>query len=685
MSLIGRKEAKYWHNLLMRVWITALTVAIIVWFLPRDSNSKRYNYDVGKPLMYQSFIAQFDFPIYKSEDAIKQEQDSILKELMPYYNYDPTREKKELERFNKDFSSELTGLSHHYRAIIIDRIHRLYSAGIMNTPEYNAIAHDSTNMVKVVDGKSASPIEIGCMYSTMSAYEALLKDEELSKDRALLQKLNLTNYLEPNLTYDKEKTETERTDMLGSIPLASGMVLSGQKIIDRGEIVDDYTYRVLSSFERELQRRNATQMELTTTFIGQVIYVTILVMLFTMYIALFRKDYFDKPRSIMMLYVMITLFPIAVAMMIEHNWFNVYIVPFAMAAIFARMFMDSRTAFVTQLTIVLICAAAVKYQYEFIIIQIVSGLVAIYSLRELSSRAQVIKTAALVTVSCCAVYLALQMMQETDVLKLDSKMYTHFAVNGVLLLLSYPLMYLIEKTFGFTSNVTLFELSNTFKGVLRNLSEVAPGTFQHSITVGNLAAEVANRIGADSLLVRVGALYHDIGKMTNPAFFTENQAGVNPHDALTCKESAKIIIGHVNEGVKIAEKANLPTIIKDFILTHHGRGMAKYFYIKYQNEHPDEVVDKEQFTYPGPNPFTREQALLMMADTCEAASRSLQEYTEESISSLVDRLIDAQVADGCFKDCPITFRDIAQAKQVLTERLMSIYHTRIQYPELKKE
>ena len=685
MSLIGRKEAKYWHNLLMRVWITALTVAIIVWFLPRDSNSKRYNYDVGKPWMYQSFIAQFDFPIYKSEDAIKQEQDSILKTLMPYYNYDPTREKKELERFNKDFSSELTGLSHHYRAIIIDRIHRLYSAGIMNTPEYNAIAHDSTNMVKVVDGKSATPIEIGCMYSTMSAYEALLKDEELSKDRALLQKLNLTNYLEPNLTYDKEKTETERTDMLGSIPLASGMVLSGQKIIDRGEIVDDYTYRVLSSFERELQRRNATQMELTTTLIGQVIYVTILVMLFTMYIALFRKDYFDKPRSILMLYVMITLFPIAVAMMIEHNWFNVYIVPFAMAAIFARMFMDSRTAFVTQLTIVLICAAAVKYQYEFIIIQLVAGLVAIYSLRELSSRAQVIKTAALVTVSSCAVYFALQMMQETDVLKLDSKMYTHFAVNGVLLLLSYPLMYLIEKTFGFTSNVTLFELSNTFKGVLRNLSEVAPGTFQHSITVGNLAAEVANRIGADSLLVRVGALYHDIGKMTNPAFFTENQAGVNPHDALTCKESAKIIIGHVTEGVKIAEKANLPTIIKDFILTHHGRGMAKYFYIKYQNEHPDEVVDKEQFTYPGPNPFTREQALLMMADTCEAASRSLQEYTEESISSLVDRLIDTQVADGCFKDCPITFRDIAQAKQVLTERLMSIYHTRIQYPELKKE
>ena len=511
----------------------------------------------------------------------------------------------------------------------------------------------------------------------------LLDDETLSKDRALLQKCNLNNYIEPNLKYDKERTEGERNDMLSSIPLASGMVMSGQKIIDRGEIVDDYTYRVLSSFEREMQRRSATEDEMTTTIIGQTIFVSMLVLLFTMYIALFRKDYFEKPRSIMMLYVMITVFPIIVSLMMKHNLFSVYIIPFAMAAIFARMFMDSRTAFVTQLTIVLISTAAVKYQYEFIIIQLIAGLVAIYSLRELTNRAQVIKTALLVTLGSCAVFFAMQMMQETDVVKLDIKMYTHFAVNGVLLLLSYPLMYLIEKMFGFTSNVTLFELSNTFKGLLRNLSEVAPGTFQHSITVGNLAAEVANRIGADSLLVRVGALYHDIGKMTNPAFFTENQAGVNPHENLQCKESARIIIEHVTEGVKLAEKANLPTIIKDFILTHHGRGVAKYFYIKYQNEHPEEVVDKEQFTYPGPNPFTREQALLMMADTCEAASRSLTEYTEESISTLVNRLIDGQVADGFFTDCPITFRDISQAKLVLIERLMSIYHTRIQYPEPK--
>jgi putative nucleotidyltransferase with HDIG domain len=516
----------------------------------------------------------------------------------------------------------------------------------------------------------------------MSAYEQIFLDENLAPQRQILQKCNLNNYIVPNLIYDKERSQTELNDLLSGISPASGMVLSGQKIIDRGEIINDYDFRVLSSFEREMQRRSASTNEITSTIIGQILYVTMLVLLFTMYLALFRKDYFEKPRSILMLYVMIVVFPILVSLMMKHNIFSVYILPFAMAPIFIRVFMDTRTAFITHVTMILTCAAAVKYQYEFIIVQLVAGLVAIYSLRELSKRAQVFKTALLVTIGSCVIYFALQLMQENDITKLDQSMYYHFCVNGVFLLLAYPLMYLIEKTFGFTSNVTLFELSNTNKGLLRNLSEIAPGTFQHSITVGNLASEIANKIGANSLLVRTGALYHDIGKMTNPVFFTENQSGVNPHENMSYKDSAQIIIGHVTEGVKLAEKSNLPTSIKNFILTHHGHGLAKYFYIKYKNDHPDEEVDTEPFTYPGPNPFTREQAVLMMADTVEAASRSLPEYTEESISTLVDKLIDQQVADGFFKECPITFRDIAQAKQVLIERLMAIYHTRIQYPEL---
>lgn len=682
MAFFERYKSIYWRNVAIRFTLILVTVALIVFFMPRN-RGVQLRYDIGKPWMYGSFIAKFDFPVYKTDEAVKAEQDSALKSFQPYYNYDAKLEKSEIKQFYHDFSVGIEGMPSGSVHRIAERLHQLYRTGIMSTPEYNDLVTDSSNMIRVVSGKEAKSTKVNMLYSTMSAYETILLDPALVPYRSILQRCNLTDYIAPNLSYDKKRCDAEKSDLLGSIPLASGMVMSGQKVIDRGEIVNDYTYRVLSSFEREMQRRNATEAEITNTLIGQILFVTILVTLFTIYLALFRDDYFLKPRSILMLYAMVFIFPILVSLMMSHSIFSVYVLPFTLVPIFVRVFMDSRTAFITHAVMILICAATVRYQYEFIIIQLVSGLIAIYSLRELSSRAQVFKTSLLVTVGSILVYISLQLLQSNDLLKLDRDMYVYFLVNGVLLLLSYPLMYLIEKAFGFVSNVTLIELSNTNRGLLRDLSEIAPGTFQHSITVGNLASEIANRIGANSLLVRTGALYHDIGKMTNPVFFTENQAGVNPHDHMSYEDSAKIIISHVTEGVKMAEKYNLPTIIKDFILTHHGRGVTKYFYIKYKNEHPDEDIDMEKFTYPGPNPFTREQAILMMADTVEAASRSLNEYTEESISQLVNKLIDGQVADGFFTECPITFRDISLAKQLIIARLMAIYHTRIQYPELK--
>lgn len=683
MSIFNNTEENYWRNLATKTVLVCITVAIIVWFLPRNEG-RMYRYDVGKPWMYGSVIAKFDFPIYKTDEAIKHEQDSLLKHFQLYYSLNPLIEKKQVERFLHDYEQGINGLPKEYVGIVARQMQEIYQMGIINTNEYNNIFKDSTSMIRFVSGKNAKSLKVSSFYSTIAAYEHIFANEKLAAQRAILSRCNLNNYIEANIVYDKEKSDAEKNDLLSSIPLASGMVMSGQKIIDRGEIVNDYTCRVLNSFDKEMKRRSSTQDEIMTTFIGQILFVLILVMMFTSYLTLFRKDYFEKPRSITMLYTMITLFPILVSMMMKHNFFSVYIIPFAMAAIFVRVFMDSRTAFITHVTMILICAAAVKYQYEFIIVQLASGLVAIYSLRELSKRSQIFITAILVTISSCIVYLALQLMQDNQVFNIDPSMYTYFIINGIFLLLSYPMMYLIEKMFGFISNVTLFELSNTNKGLLRNLSEIAPGTFQHSITVGNLAAEIANRIHANSLLVRTGALYHDIGKMTNPVFFTENQAGVNPHDQLSDLESAQIIISHVTEGLKLAEKFNLPGIIKDFISTHHGNGLTKFFYINYCNEHPDEKVDKEQFQYPGPNPFTREQAILMMADTVEAASRSLKEYTEESISALTNKLIDSQVAGGFFRECPITFRDIALAKSVLIERLKSIYHTRISYPHLNK-
>ena len=684
MARNNKKQSVYWRNFFTRTALVVASVIIIVWFLPRSSGPQ-FRYDVGKPWMYSSLIANFDFPIYKSDELIKQEQDSILNNFEPYISYVDDTEEKQIARFKNDFKDGIPGLSDDYVKTIIDRLHRLYEAGIMSSQEYATITSDTTSTVRLISGKDVTNVQVNCIYSTMAAYEQIFLDEKLSPQRQILQKCNLNEYIQPNLIYDKDRSEAEKSDLLGSIPLASGMVLSGQKIIDRGEIVDDITYRVLSSYEREMTRRSASSSTISSTIAGQTLFVAIMITLFTIYLALFRKDYFEKPRSITMLYTMITLFPIIVSLMMEHTIFSIYIIPFAMAPFFIRMFMDSRTAFITHVIMVLICAAAVKYQYEFIIIQLVSGLVAIHSLRDLSQRAQLFHAAFRVTLGSCAIYLALQLMQDNSILQMDHDMYKYFVINGVTLLFAYPLMLIVEKAFGFTSNVTLIELSNTSKELLRKLSEVAPGTFQHSIMVGNLAAEIANKIDAKAQLVRTGALYHDIGKMQNSAFFTENQAGVNPLENMDRMEAAQIVISHVTEGLKIAEKYNLPAIIKDFISTHHGMGKTKYFYVSYVNEHPDEEIDETPFTYPGPNPFTREQAILMMTDSVEAASRSLPEYTEESISTLVNRIIDSQVEAGYFVDCPITFHDINVAKQVLTERLKSIYHTRISYPELKKK
>lgn len=683
MNKSNISESHKWRKIFSRLSLIIISVAVIVLFIPRNSGPQ-FRYDVGKPWMYGSLIATFDFPIYKSEEAIKFERDSMMRQFEPYFNYNADVETKQLTRFFEDFKSGIPGLPSNYTAIVADKLHAFYDAGIIGSAEYSQFASDTSRTIRVVEGKNATVEKLSRFYSTMMAYEQIFRDARLAPHRAILQRCNLNDYIEPNIVYDKERSESERNDLLSQIPQASGMVLSGQKLIDRGEIVDEYTYRVLSSFEKETQRRSASTTAISSTIVGQVIFVLLFIVLFTMYLGMFRKDYFNKPRSIAMLYTMITIFPIMVSLLVEHNLTSVYVLPFAIAPIFIRVFMDSRTAFLTHVVIVMLCAAAVKYQYEFIIVQLVAGLAAIYSLRELSQRVQILRTAFLVALSSSVVYFAMQLMTDNTFSAIDYTIYKYFLVNGVLILFAYPLMVIIEKMFGFISDVTLIELSNTSKDLLRRMSEVAPGTFQHSIMVGNLASAIAERIGAKAQLVRTGALYHDIGKMQSPAFFTENQNGNNPLDKMSRIDAAHIIISHVEDGLKLADKYGLPPVIKDFISTHHGAGMTKYFYISYKNEHPNEPIDDALFAYPGPNPFTREQAILMMADSVEAAARSLPEYTEISISNLVNKIIDQQVKDGFFAYCPITFRDIAMAKLVLIERLKSIYHTRVSYPELKK-
>ena len=674
-----------YKNLIYKSLIFIATVSVIVYFLPNEGKFN-YQFDINKPWKYGLLQASFDFPIYKNDLQVQKEQDSILADYQPYFQIDKEAEKNVLsklrEDYNKTLRHSLPGTD--YVRYIERTLKALYEDGIIAGNDLKRMEEDSIIAIRLVDKNVATSRFIDQLYTVKEAYEYLLNADTAHYKKKILQQCNLNDYITPNLVYDEEKSEAAQKDLLSNISWANGFVLNGQKIIDRGEIVDEQTYNILESLRKEWEKRSDSVQEKRLTLAGQILYVGIFLFCFMAYLELFRADYYERKGTLTLLFALIVFFPVLSSIMVEQNLSSIYVVPFAMIPIIVRVFLDSRTAFMAHVTIILLCSITLRFPHEFILLQVVAGMVAIYSLRELSQRSQLLRTALVVFISYALLYFAFELIHEDDLTKLNTRMYIYFMINGILLLFAYPLLFLLEKTFGFTSDVTLVELSNINNSLLREMSEVAPGTFQHSLQMANLAAAAANKIGGKSQLVRTGALYHDIGKMVNPAFFTENQSGVNPHKSLSYEQSAQVIISHITDGLKLAEKHNLPKVIKDFISTHHGRGLTKYFYISYKNEHPDEEVDQEKFRYPGPNPFTKEQAVLMMADSVEAASRSLPEYTEESISTLVDKIIDTQVSEGYFKEWPITFKDIATVKALFKEKLKTMYHTRISYPELKK-
>ena len=674
-----------YKNLIYKSLIFIATVSVIVYFLPNEGKFN-YQFDINKPWKYGLLQASFDFPIYKNDIQVQKEQDSILADYQPYFQIDKEAEKNVLsklrEDYNKTLRHSLPGTD--YVRYIERTLKALYEDGIIAGNDLKRMEEDSIIAIRLVDKNVATSRFIDQLYTVKEAYEYLLNADTTHYKKKILQQCNLNDYITPNLVYDEEKSEAAQKDLLSNISWANGFVLNGQKIIDRGEIVDEQTYNILESLRKEWEKRSDSVQEKRLTLAGQILYVGIFLFCFMAYLELFRADYYERKGTLTLLFALIVFFPVLSSIMVEQNLSSIYVVPFAMIPIIVRVFLDSRTAFMAHVTIILLCSITLRFPHEFILLQVVAGMVAIYSLRELSQRSQLLRTALVVFISYALLYFAFELIHEDDLTKLNTRMYIYFMINGILLLFAYPLLFLLEKIFGFTSDVTLVELSNINNSLLREMSEVAPGTFQHSLQMANLAAAAANKIGGKSQLVRTGALYHDIGKMVNPAFFTENQSGVNPHKSLSYEQSAQVIISHITDGLKLAEKHNLPKVIKDFISTHHGRGLTKYFYISYKNEHPDEEVDQEKFRYPGPNPFTKEQAVLMMADSVEAASRSLPEYTEESISTLVDKIIDTQVSEGYFKECPITFKDIATVKALFKEKLKTMYHTRISYPELRR-
>lgn len=683
------KPKSIWQTLSRRSFLTVactllVSVVTLIYFLPRESKFG-YVYELNKPWHYPQLIASYDFVIYKTDDEVKRERDSVVRQFVPYYRVDSLVAEKQIAALRKDFyAGKFRGVPVYYLPRLVENLRQIYARGILDVSDYEGFLKGDSHVLRLIRGQEATTGEVENFFTIRTAYDYLLNRDKDALSQEALRECNLNDYLAVNVKNDTAKNRLELQSELSQVSDNIGMVQSGQLVIDRGQIVNAEHMRILNSLKKESEQRMDPSRGYWFIFAGQVIFVILLISLLFTYLKLFRRDYFSSPHSVLLLFSFVTVFPVITYLMMAHHFYSVYLVPYALIPIFVRIFMDSRTSFMAVVTSSLLSALSLHSPFEFVLWQIVTGATVIYSLRELTERSQLLRTVLAVVVVGLVISIGYDLSQGLNGDAFDRSRIVYMIIGGILLLFAYPLMYFVEKLFGFTSSVTLVELTNTNNPILRKMSKVAQGTFNHSMQVSNLAAEVADKIGAKAQLARTGALYHDIGKVLNPAFFTENQSGVNPHDTISEERSAQIIINHVTDGLRLAEKYHLPQVIKEFIRTHHGTGLVKYFYIQYCNKHVGEAVDEEAFRYPGPNPQTREQAVVMMCDSVEAASRSLKEYTEESITQLVNRIVDSQLAEGHFKECPITFRDIADAKRTLIDSLKTIYHTRISYPEIKK-
>lgn len=683
------KSKSIWQTLSRRSFLTVactllVSVVTLIYFLPRESKFG-YVYELNKPWHYPQLIASYDFVIYKTDDEVKRERDSVVRQFVPYYRVDSLVAEKQIAALRKDFyAGKFRGVPVYYLPRLVENLRQIYARGILDVSDYEGFLKGDSHVLRLIRGQEATTGEVENFFTIRTAYDYLLNRDKGALSQESLRGCNLNDYLAVNVKNDTAKNRLELQSELSQVSDNIGMVQSGQLVIDRGQIVNAEHVRILNSLKKESEQRMDPSRGYWFIFAGQVIFVILLISLLFTYLKLFRRDYFSSPHSVLLLFSFVTVFPVITYLMMAHHFYSVYLVPYALIPIFVRIFMDSRTSFMAVVTSSLLSALSLHSPFEFVLWQIVTGATVIYSLRELTERSQLLRTVLAVVVVGLVISIGYDLSQGLNGDAFDRSRIVYMIIGGILLLFAYPLMYFVEKIFGFTSSVTLVELTNTNNPILRKMSKVAQGTFNHSMQVSNLAAEVADKIGAKAQLARTGALYHDIGKVLNPAFFTENQSGVNPHDTISEERSAQIIINHVTDGLRLAEKYHLPQVIKEFIRTHHGTGLVKYFYIQYCNKHVGETVDEDAFRYPGPNPQTREQAVVMMCDSVEAASRSLKEYTEESITQLVNRIVDSQLAEGHFKECPITFRDIADAKRTLIDSLKTIYHTRISYPEIKK-
>lgn len=667
---------------LLRVTLFIGTVGLVYQLIPQKVHFDR-QFHSGKPWPYELLTASFDFPIYKDEAELKQEQDSLMHRFVPYFVMDEKIANEEVKKIrNKTTQSDSLSLNPQQRIEVAEKLQNIYRIGIMHSSKMQELIDMGVSNVAIIDSNLTSHVvALNDVYTVRSAYDELCRIYNI--DSKQLKACNLNHFLKENIEYDQAKSDQVQAELLQQLSLTSGLVQAGERIIDKGEIIDYKTYKILKSLKTITERDQISDRNDYWVVAGELLLISGLLLLFFLYLHLFRPRIFNSNRDILFIMLMVISMIALASFTIRFTTFNVYIIPFALLPIIIRTFFDSRTALFAHIITVLLTAFMVPNPFEFLLLQITVGMTVVSSLKEMSQRSQLIQTALFVFASYSISYLAIALIREGSINKIDWFVFGIFFANSLMQLFAYGLIYIFEKMFGFLSNVTLVELSNVNSKLLMEFSEKAPGTFQHSLQVSNLATEAAKKVNVNTLLVRTGALYHDIGKMVNPMFFTENQTpGINPLNNMSLEEAAQIVVAHVSEGAKLADKYGLPERIKAFILTHHGTSKTGYFYNTFKNEHPDQTLDESKFTYPGPNPGSKETTIVMMADAVEAASRSLKDYNEKNIDELVERIIDGQIASGLFKSAPISFRDVELTKGVFKEKLKSIYHNRVSYPEL---
>jgi len=637
--------AEEWRNLrttishtktaqtVLRLGAFAVLAAVIVLLFPRYNNSFRYHFEVGKPWGYGALTADFDFPIYKTDEQLAKEEKQLLSTFTPCYKYIPRVQRQVL---------------------------------VVSLADMEWIQTEGFNRIAVVQNRVSKTYPLSEVYTPMTAHKTFGYD------------------CSQNLVMDTVLTETMRTKLLATLSPTQGIVQKGEKIIDNGEIVTERNYQILQSLRRAYEDESLGNKQRTLSILGESILVALFLCLFVIYLYVFRLPYL-RSTSTVLFFCLQMFIVIALACLALRFNLTVYLIPFAWVPILTRVFFDSRTALFLHFTTILIVSIVVPAPVEFFFIQIVVGMVAVSSLSDMTRRAQLVQTAGWILLTQVVAYTAITFAQTGVLSSVNLWMYLYFFICALLTVGCYGLIYMFEKMFRFISSITLVELTDINSELLHTLAERAPGTFQHSMQVSNLAAEAAKTIGANALLVRTGALYHDIGKMTDPLYYTENQTGgENPLLELDPRDAAQVVIAHVTEGEKIARRNHLPEVVINFITTHHGTSLVRYFYNTYCNAHPKEKVDESLFRYPGSKPTTKEAAILMMADAVEARSRSLEDFSEEAIKNAVNQMIDAQIADGQFSETPLSFKDVEDIRRVFTTRLTAMNHHRISYPTLNK-